>query len=269
MVSFIRNKFKKVFFVLLVLIIGKCSLLHAKPIELRVAYAVTEQPPYFYGHTTVIPDKPGIAVDMVKNLEKRIPNLHVKFFRYPWKRCLFSLEKGEVDAIFKATYKPERIKYGAYPMKQGKIDENRKMAVLSNSLYKMKDTQMEWNGKNFSLIKGEICAPRAYYIAGVLKDNGVSVIESDSSQNCLEKLRHSRVAAVAIQDVTGTTLLKKSPKRYKDIERVRPPLTIKPQYLMLSHQFIKNHPILAEQIWDAIAQIRKEDLAHISAKYIQ
>ncbi len=253
----------------IIMMLGMWFDVMAAPLDFTVAYEDKEQPPYYFGYSTKIPTNPGIAVEIVKGLQKRIPDLQLNLVRYPWKRGLFLLEKGKIDALFKATYKPERLKLGAYPMKNGKIDVGRKIAMMSNSLYKLKESSIDWNGKSFVNLKGNVCVPRGYAIANTLKQKGVFVVESDGSLSCLQKLRLARVEAIALQDVTGDALLRKSPKQFKDIIKVAPPLTTKPQYLMLSNQFVDKHPELAEKIWDTIATIRREELDRISEKYAE
>jgi len=254
---------------ILFILLGISVNANAEPVNLLLAYENKEQPPYYYGNTTRIPSSPGIAVDIVKQLEKRISGLKINFVRYPWKRCLLHLRKGEVDGLFKATYKLERTKTGRFPMLDGKIDPERKIAVMSNSLYKLKQSSIGWDGINFNKVDGYICAPRGYIITSILKEKNIQVIESGSSMSCLKKVMLKRVAAGALQTVTGDALLKTHPERFKHLEKVSPPLSTKPQYLMLSHQFVKKYPELAERIWDAIAVIRKQDLEEITLQYVE
>lgn len=253
--------------VIFIFIICISAHLKAEPITLLLAYENKEQPPYYFGSTTKIPSKPGIAVDIVKRLEKKISDLRIKLVRYPWKRCLFHLQKGEVDGLFKASYKQDRTKLGRYPMQNGKIDPARRIAMMSNSLYKLKQTKIGWNGMAFNKVNGYVCSPRGYYVTSILKEKNIKIVESDSSMNCMEKTLRKRVIASALQTVTGDALLKKYPERFKTLEKVNPPISTKPQYLMLSHQFVAKHPQLAERIWDTIAVIRKEDLEDIVLQY--
>ena len=87
--------------------------------------------------------------------------------------------------------------------------------------------------------------------------------------SCLEKVMLKRVAAGALQTVTGDALLNAHPEKFKHLEKVSPPLSTKPQYLMLSHQFVNKHPEMTERIWNAIAVIRKVDLEEITLQYVE
>ncbi len=61
--------------IIAVLIFGLFHNVNALSEEIIVAYENREQPPYYLGYTTKIPSMPGIAVEMVMRLEKRIANL--------------------------------------------------------------------------------------------------------------------------------------------------------------------------------------------------
>jgi polar amino acid transport system substrate-binding protein len=84
----------------------------------------------------------------------------------------------------------------------------------------------------------------------------------------LEKLKLGRVAAVLAQDVTADALLKDQ-KRFEGIVKLKTPFATKPYYLMLSYQFIKKYPAVAEQIWTSIKEIRKTELDELIAKYTE
>lgn len=64
------------------------------------------------------------------------------------------------------------------------------------------------------------------------------------------------------------SILRENKKKFGNIIKVKPPLKTKTYYLMLSHQFIENHPELSEAIWDAIAGVRESDkMKQLNKKY--
>ena len=52
------------------------------------------------------------------------------------------------------------------------------------------------------------------------------------------------------------------------IVRIEPPLKTKPYYLMLSREFKAANPELAEQIWNAIGELREEKLEALAQPYL-
>lgn len=261
-------KLKIVFFTLL--LCGVFQHANASSEKITFAYENREQYPYYLGYTTKIPSKPGIAVEMVMLLEKKISSISIKInlIRRPWKRCLYLLQRGEVDGIFKATFKPERMNFGSFPMKNGQIDTSKNMVMISNSLYTVRGSENIWDG-TISSLKVSVSAPRGYSIVDYLKKRGVTVIESNNSYNCLQKLSVNRISAAAIQDIKGDAWLKKVPVKFKEIVKLSPPLTTQLQYLMLSHNFVDKKPELSKTIWNMIEIIRETEFDSIALRYIK
>lgn len=56
---------------------------------------------------------------------------------------------------------------------------------------------------------------------------------------------------------------------FKTIKKLTPPLKTKPYFLMLSHQFVKKHPIVAEEIWDMVEQVREQITTNVANKYLK
>jgi len=213
----------------------------------------------------MLPDKPGAAVELVKLLETKVPGLKVQFQRYPWKRCLNELGQGNVDGAFNASFKEKRLKFGAYPWKDGAVDPSRRLTTIAYNFYKKRDSNFSWNGKMASNATS-VGAPRGYSIIGDLEKLGLKVQEASSTEANLQKLLAGRNSAVALQDVTGDYFLKKDAK-FQSLMKVDPPLKTKPYYLMISNQFKSKNPELAEQIWNAIAELREEQLSTLTDKY--
>ncbi|CAK0769620.1 hypothetical protein CCP4SC76_5210003 [Gammaproteobacteria bacterium] len=45
----------------------------------------------------------------------------------PWKRCLADLQEGKVDGAFPASFKPDRLAQGSYPMTGDQPDATRRL----------------------------------------------------------------------------------------------------------------------------------------------
>jgi polar amino acid transport system substrate-binding protein len=164
------------------------------------------------------------------------------------------------------------MKIGAYPMKNGEIDSSRRITTISYFLYKNKSTPIQWDddSKKILHLKGKVCAPLGYSIVNNLKNWGIPVIEKTRCYDCfaLVSLKNPLVSCVATLEFDGDSYLHMDDNRIKNIEKVNPPLIRKPYYLMLSHQFVRIHPALAEKIWDTIAIIRENEFNKIMEKYL-
>jgi len=236
-------------------------------IEITFAFEDKEQPPYYMGNTTEVLAQPGVSVEMAKLLEEYIPDLKVTFKRVPWKRCLHELQNGNVDGIFNASFSESRLEMGAYPMKEGEVDTEKRLTTIAYYLYTSKHNPVTFDGKRIGNADRPVGAPRGYSIINDLQKIGVEVEEANTTQQNLMKVVVNRISAAALQDVTADSEIKKNPSEFAGIVKVEPPLKVKPYYLMLSHQFVEQHPELAKQIWDTIEKIREERSAEIIDKY--
>jgi len=96
----------------------------------------------------------------------------VEIVRLPWKRCMDSLGKNQVDGVFGASYKEKRQKFGVYPMANGKHDGSKQLHPDSYSLYVPKGSNLSWDGDKFINLTGKMGAPMGYSIIEKIKAKG-------------------------------------------------------------------------------------------------
>jgi polar amino acid transport system substrate-binding protein len=256
---------------LLFIVLFSFLIANANIIEITIAYEDKEQPPYYMGNTSqVLPQNPGVAVEMVKLLEERIPELKINLIRCPWQRCLFELSQNTVAGIFNASYSLARLAIGWYPTvdnsHDGEIDVDRRITTITYSFYVLNDSKLTWNGSNFENLTGNIGAPLGYSVVNDLKSMNIPVEEAHSTFNNLDKLLAGRISAVALQDVTADDIINNNEK-YSSIIKLPIPFMSKPYYLMLSHKFVTENPVLAQKIWDEIKNIRINLFDDLVKKY--
>ncbi len=246
------------------------SILAVSP-ELLFAYEDKHNFPFYMDEGTEINwKKPGVSIEILKMLETKL-NIKINFKRLPWKRCKIELQKGKVDGIFNASFKPKRMKLGIFPMKNGKVDSSKRITTISYVLYTLRDSLLRWDvqSKKIYNLEGYIGAPLGYSIADDLRKWGIPVAESYSTNTDFKKLIRKRLEGVAALELAGDFYVKVYPDQFKDIKKLHPPLATKPYYLMLSHQFVKKHPHISKKIWNAIAEIRENEFDKILQKYFQ
>jgi len=237
----------------------------AQSVTLRFAYEDREIFPYMMGEGQAIPDKPGVTPEMVKRLQKKLPDLRIELQRMPWRRCLDNLLQGESDAIV-ASFNEDRMQHGVYPMKNGQPDTALRSGTSSYSLYKLKTSSLGWDGTRFTGLTGSIGAPMSWSIGDDLKKMGVTIDASPSTHRDFEKLLLNRVAGVAALTDFGDLMLEQP--KYTDVIKVTPALASKNYYLLLSHQFVAKHPAMSGKIWRALAEIREHEGRSLMRKYL-
>jgi len=202
-------------------------------------------------------DGSGLNMLMVQRVGQRV-GLAVKVELQPWRRCLQSLQENRVDGAFKASFKPERMKIGAYPMRAGQPDASRAMLDESYHLYRLKGSAVGWDGVQVSQLDGPVGAQAGFSIVDLLKRLGLPTDSSAKAPDALlAMLQRGRLAAAALQTSQGDFELGRRPQLAASVERVGPPLLSQPYYLLLSHALVQRDPGLAERIWDAVAFVRE------------
>lgn len=230
---------------------------------IRAAYEDRELPPYYMGNSTEIDAQaPGVSVEMMREAAKEL-GVQIQFVRMPWVRCLKSLQRGEVDMVFNASFKEDRLEAGVYPMVDGRPDPARRIATVAYNLYRLKGGPVAFTGKAITGLDGPVGAPSGYSIIDDLKRMGVATEEAVENSTNFKKLVSGRIAAVATLDVSGDALI----KDYPTIEKVSPPLVTKDYFVLVSHQLYGAKPDLAERLWRKIADVRERNGAALYAKY--
>jgi polar amino acid transport system substrate-binding protein len=252
--------------ILVLMLTLSVSFGHCSDLTINLSYPNMDAFPYQVGDGELIADPPGIAVEIIAAAAEDV-NVNVKFRRIPNKRLKSYLRDGKIDGAFLMSYEKEREILGVYPMKEGKLDAERRVATVSYSLYRLKGDGVQWDGKKITgLGERSIVANRNYSIINLLNKMGVKVKETDSTRESFGMLRGGRgVAAYAIHGVTGDAMI--SREGYSEIEKIGIPLKVKDYFLIFSHQFVSENPGIVEKIWSRIAEIRESKTKEIASKY--
>lgn len=233
---------------------------------LRITYADIESFPYHLGEGQAVPEKPGVAIEVMQRVGGKL-GLAVEFHRLPGKRVFEELKNGSFEAALMYSYRDDRLQYGAYPMKDGKPDHDRRMTTLTYSLYHPAGKAVMWDGKAFGNPKVVVGANTTWSIVGDLKALGVTVEEARTTEQNIKKLLMGRIDAYASQDIVVDSYLQQSGT--SGVDKLSPPLSSKDYFLMLSNQFVQAQPDLAEKIWNEVAAVRDGEFCEIMAKYAE
>lgn len=234
----------------------------------RAAYEDKPLPPFYMGSgADPDPAAPGVSVELLREAAAAA-GIEVQFVRMPWARCQKSLKTGEVDAIFNASFKEERLEFGVYPMAAGKPDPGRRIANLSYMLYRLKGGPVTWDGKAVGgLGDAPVGIQAGYSVAEDLGRLGLRAEESADTPTNFKKLASGRIPAVAQLEASGDAVL--AGGEFPAIEKMRPPLVTKDYFLMFSHQYYAAHRDAAERLWAKLAEVREQRAAAITAKYLR
>ena len=242
------------------------SFAYSESMTLRLVYSDVEAFPFQMGNGENIADPPGIAVELIERATEEL-GLKIEFARRPNIRVLLELQRGMADGAFCYSFKEERVKSGKYPMHEGQLDSRRRITVISYYLYKKKESSLEWDGTQFINLQGKLGGNAGYSIVADLRKKGIEVEEAKTTKQNMGKLQKGWIAGYAMQDITADYYVESG--QYGEIVKVPTPLATKDYFLMLSHQFVEQHPDIAEQLWTKIGEIRDSVTKEVVSKYQQ
>jgi len=201
----------------------------------------------------------GLDIEMMALLESEL-GIPIKLGAYPWKRCLQLMAAGQVDGAFAASFKTERLKMGSYPkLPSGAYDSHKRIHTSGYSLYRLKNSNIEWDGKQFKNLEGSIGVQAGFSIVEKLNKLKVITEETGGVERNLHKLLLKRVQAVALQTLRADYVLDTISQFKEKIEKYPIPISEKPYYLMLSFDMVKTHPLLSKAIWNKLAMLRESE----------
>jgi polar amino acid transport system substrate-binding protein len=155
-------------------------------------------------------------------------------------------------------------------MKNGEPDAAKRLMSNSYVLYKMKNSPVQWDGKQFSYLIKPIGAAAAYSIVSDLKEMGVNVMESYTQSDAFKILIKGRLDGVADLETMADLILKGNPEEFKDVVKVSPPIRTKEYYLMFSHRFAEKLPKVMNDIWNELQRVRESgEYDKIAEKYAE
>lgn len=221
------------------------------------------------GGSTFHETAPGIEIEMYRAIAEKM-GLTLELKRLPWKRALLMLEHGQIDGLFPSSFKPERARIGQYPMAQNSIDPSRRSRTNGYHLYKLKESDIAWDGNTFKNLNGQsLAAHQGWAIVSDLKDMKIEVVEIPAHSKAPDLLLYKRVAGFIALETVFDAYIKQHPLATGEIVKVFPPVKEKSYYLLFSKQLYQKHPELAERFWDEIRDFHNSaTFAELVQRYI-
>lgn len=251
---------------ILLLLLGMAPLCALAEDVIRVGFDDHSVPPYYLGDgPSLASPNPGLSVEIIRAAAEGA-GLKVVFSRQPWLRCLENLREGQIDALFNASFRSDRTRYGVYPGNGVTPNHDLRIATMSYSFVRIKNAPVHWNGSELSGNFAPIGVVHGFSVAGDLKDRNWPTQETGSTDQLMKMLEAGRVPIAALQTQTVTRLLENG--HYPGLELVTPPFLIKDYFVMLSRDFIAAHPAKAELFWAKIGEFRESMSARLLEKYM-
>ncbi|WP_434632095.1 substrate-binding periplasmic protein [Chromobacterium sp. CV08] len=222
----------------------------AQPLTLTLCHEDTESYPW------LLNDGNGLNQSMMRMVGRKL-GIVIDTKPMPWLRCMHEVQDGRIDGLYKIRFTPERLQLGAFPMQDGQPDPALRMMTDSYSLYRLKGSNLRWDGRIISHADKGIAAQAGFAVVDQLQQMGLHVDNSSRSATAiLYKLLLGRTDGAALQTGEADHALSSDPALRAGLEKLEPPLQITPYYLIFSHRFFQQHPDTVRLIWQTVATVR-------------
>ncbi|PWF39443.1 hypothetical protein C7C56_026970 [Massilia glaciei] len=200
-------------------------------------------------------DRPGLALRLVTLASEKLDR-RVILTGMPWQRCLTEVKAGRFRGALAASFKPERLEFGRYPVDaQGRPDRSKRLFNEQYVLVRFKGSGVFWDGKTVQPAGARIATSFQVSIAETLRALGIRVDDgSKGSDATLRKLLLNRSDAAVILQSGALFEFDRNPEYAEKLKMVLPPIEDKSYYILLGHAV---EPELAQRIWDAVEHARE------------
>lgn len=237
----------------------------AQSVELRLGYIDQDARPYLTGAGTVIPERPGIAVELVQRAVSQLGATLV-LTRLPARRMAEEVKAGRQDGILGFRYSPERARDLVFPMRDGLPDGARHAGRLAHSLYRRHDSGVTWDGQRVGGLTAPVAVSSTQLVADALQAQGIEILRLESSSQMFAMLAIGRVDAVVVIDVLGDRQLRE--QGVGRIEKVAPPMLVEDFHVPVSRRFYAARRDFTERLWRLIGEQRDGVYAELLPRYL-
>lgn len=204
---------------------------------------------------TIYPNSIWI-VDMIKEAGKQ-HNIEVHFEGAPWSRALELVKSGVADGLINASYKKSRAQFAVYPMKNNQPDVSKSLKAPAYYLYKRADNPLKFDGKKLINEQGKIGAIKSYAVVDNLKALKANISFGANTTSNLNNVLYKEFIATAELESEADSIIQNKPLMQKNIVKMPIPIRKKEYYLIISKPFYKEHANIAQQLWNAIEQLKQ------------
>jgi polar amino acid transport system substrate-binding protein len=222
--------------------------------ELRLAYADQDVPPYFLGNGPDIPARPGIVIDLVRQLLQQSDHSLI-LTRVPGRRLQDEIRAGRQDGLIGTRYTPDRAAVMAYPMLDGRPDPQRQVARVGYHLYARAESGIDWDGRRLHNLQTSLGIPAGVTALHLLPGvSGIPTVEAPTTAQLFNLLAFGRVDAVVTIGAVGDRYI--GSFRGAEVVRISPPLLIEDFYIPFTRRFYDANSDFVEAFWLRLARDR-------------
>lgn len=258
------------YFRLLCFLLLCCSLnaqVLAACAPVRLAYVNMDYPPYWLGNGDVVPERPGVGVEVAQAFAASA-GCGVSFRRLPTLRIPAALAAGAID-FAPVGLASQYVPGIAFPHdKNGQLDLDRAIPMMlvvfmrvGDGLARDLDPAAYFQHHLLGIALGSNYLARLKQ-AGIKVDSGGTSVEMN-----IEKLKLHRVDGVAVTLLSPADMDKYMAALGPDIIRLEQPLYVDRVWLAASQPYYDEHAARVEAMWTWLGTKGKTELARLLKKY--
>ncbi len=174
------------------------------------------------------------------------------------RRCLEDLRANSISADAAVSANEATLAVAVFPRKGNAIDKQRALAVGRTVTFRLKGAGAAWDGHAFSPIGTRVLIPAGMLLVTTkLNQLGVAYDDGASNMDLIGAKLLAQRGDIAIGlEYDVAELLRKEEFAGK-LEVLPTPFTITEYYLVFSREFYAKHADQAENIWNAVAAMRR------------
>lgn len=257
---------------IIVSILGYCLFLFhgatfAKPAELIFCYEDKSVAPLFVGIGHEVPIvEPGASIEILRSLDRHLPEVTISYQRKPWRQCLNDLRNNKVNAVI-ATYRANRAEFAQYPLDQSDHPDPRyAINEFGSCLIGRDKFRQQWQSREIFQSKAfTLAVPNGFGLGDSLAQEPFFIHTTFSKEKAFELISKGEVdATVDLCQIDGHKV-SNYPNESDGVRAVYPPYETSHGYLLLSKMFFKHHQSLSQKIWQ---QLAVQDNAKLYIQYL-
>ncbi|NYE63740.1 hypothetical protein FHW58_004971 [Duganella sp. 1224] len=227
-----------------------CSAVQAGDCIIRVGYPDRERPPYYLGHGTVVPERPGAAVDLIRMAVSQIGCM-AQLVRLPNARLKFALVNGSID-MAPVDLRDGEQPYSALPLHLGVPDTRRGIRVLAVVYVRVIDAIPSDTDPRHYFRNHKLATIQGAPLGEQLRDEGYVVDggAADAYGNLKKVMLHRADGfAVSIANVNAMDSIVTT--RYGgQLLRLHKPMRASTVWLSASNDYYRQNVDRMEHLWD-------------------
>lgn len=231
------------------------TLCAAPPLQVAVSSALAS--PYVIEDPAPSNPPRGRAIELAQAALRRC-GLQGRFVRQPGERIVQNLALNRLDGALLLSYRDDRSRQMAFPLRQGAPDPSRRMTTLDYAFYVRKDSRLRWSGAWLGGMSGAVGVNQGWSIGRELMARGLDIEESAGIEDNFAKLQAGRTDAYVLHRLAGDLYLRHHPDL--QIHRLSPPLSSKPYYWVFSLGYARQHPRQVDCLWRQMPRLRERYL---------